>query len=111
MNLQFLSALTSPFISYFQATIGLSCSSWIPEEDFSRNSSSNHSKKALEAKAEKVEKYSYRPRKSSFSLRLCIQKQREMSSPKRVFDEHKEGWIEEELILAASPQSKNNLIQ
>lgn len=113
MNRSLISIIASPFVSYFQATIGLSCSSCLPEEDFSHHSldTSTMSKKALEAKKTRQEKYSYRPRKTSFSLIMCIQKQREMTSPRILESQDHDGWLEEELILAATPHNNTRLLQ
>ena len=73
MASKFLSAVTDPFVSYFQATIGATCESFAPK------AKAPLSKK----KQKKAARYKKRERKQSFSLMRCVQKQREMSSPNR----------------------------
>ena len=71
MASRFLSAVTDPFISYFQATIGATCESFAPK-----------AKAPLSKKQrKKAARYKRRERKQSFSLMRCVQKQREMTSP------------------------------
>lgn len=108
MTAKLLSYIASPLITYFDATIGLCCTSWSARDEFEHQAVI--SEKARKARESDEQRYSYRPRKNSFSLRLCIQKQREMTSPNRN-EVERSSWVEEELTRAITPRHNIDILQ
>lgn len=101
--------ITSPILGYLEATVAIPCQSWSAKDEMPQEE--HHSQKAEEARGSQRQRYSYRPRKQSFSLLTCIQRQREMASPRSLERSDFVDTWSEEVIISVVPSSHSKTVQ